>query len=105
MAYFRGSTSPLKKETEWVSQIGLRERHDSVEGLVYADKAGTLFVEQSGDGTNWDLSESISITASTGKSFNVTLVAPFWRIRFKNTTNEDQGVLRISASTQAGGDS
>lgn len=106
MAYWRGSEVPLEKEKEWVSQVGMRERHDTLEGIVFANLAGTVFIDQSGDGKSWDFTESITTVANTGKSFNVALVAPYWRIRFKNTsTTENQTSFRISASTQAGGDS
>lgn len=105
MAYFRGSITPLKKETEWVSQVGLRERHDTIMGSVFADKAAELFLEQSSDGANWDISEKVSIEANKSKVINTTLVLPYWRIRVKNALSEDQGSLRVSVSTQAGGDS
>lgn len=110
MAYFRGSTTPLKKSseesgTEWVSQVGLRERHDTLAGSVFADKAGTVFIEQSSDGVNWDISEELSVEASKGKVINVSLLLPYWRVRAKNTTDENQTVFRISVTTQAGGDS
>lgn len=105
MAYWRGSTTPLEKEKEWVSQVGMRERHDTIDGSVFTDKSGTVFLEQSSDGQNWDVSASYEITASDGKGFVETLVLPYWRVRFKNTTNENQGAFRISVSTQAGGDS
>lgn len=106
MAYWRGSETPLAKETgEWISQVGMRERHDTLQGIAFADKAGKLFIEQSGDGKNWDLSEEVSVEASKTKTINTTLVAPYWRIRYKNTASEAQGSFRISVSTQAGGDS
>lgn len=105
MAYWRGSEAPLEKEKEWVSQVGMRERHDTLEGIVFADQAGKVFIDQSGDGKNWDFTEEVAVVASTGKSFNVALVASYWRLRFKNTAGTNQTVFRISASTQAGGDS
>lgn len=105
MAYWRGSEVPLVKETEWVSQVGMRERHDTLQGIVFADQAGEVFVDQSGDGKNWDFTEKVSVEASKGKNFNVILVAPYWRLRFKNTAGSNQTAFRISASTQAGGDS
>lgn len=105
MAYWRGSEVPLEKEKEWVSQVGMRERHDTLEGIVFADQAGKVFIDQSGDGKNWDYTEEVSFEASKGKSFNVAMVAPYWRLRVKNTAVTNQTVLRISANTQAGGDS
>jgi hypothetical protein len=104
MAYWRGSTATLGNAGVWTSQVGLRERHDTVQGVAFADQAGTLHVEQSTDGVNWDFDTSIAVVASTGKDFNVTLVAPYWRLRYVNSATP-QGTFRIAASTQAGGDS
>lgn len=105
MAYWRGSETPIAKETDWVSQVGMRERHDTLAGIVFADKAGKVVVEQSGDGKNWDFLEEVAVEASKGKSFSVALVATYWRLRYKNTAASDQTAFRISVSTQAGGDS
>lgn len=104
MAYWRGSETTLEKEGEWVSQVGLRERHDTVAGSVFADQEGTIYIEQSADGVNWDISTSYSVTASDGKGFNESLLLPYWRIRYVNGS-EDQENFRLSANTQAGGDS
>jgi hypothetical protein len=111
MAYWRGSTSPLllsgspNSADTWTSQVGLRERHDTVLGSIKTDQAGTLHVEQSLDGVNWDFDTTVAVVANTGAQFNVTLVAPYWRLRMVNTAGSNQTFLRIAASTQAGGDS
>lgn len=110
MAYFRGSSTPLKASSEedgneWVSQVGMRERHDTLAGSVFTDKAGKAFVEQSSDGVDWDISDEIAVEANKGEIINVALVLPYWRLRVENTTDEDQGTLRVSVTTQAGGDS
>lgn len=109
MAYWRGTETPLKKSSEepneWISQVGMRERHDFLMGSIFADKAGEAFVEQSGDGKNWDISEKLTLEASKDKTVNATLLLPYWRVRVKNTTNEAQTVLRVWVNTQAGGDS
>jgi hypothetical protein len=104
MANFQGSTTALAKEATWTSQTRLRERHDTLAGSVFANKAGKLYIEQSPDGTNWDVSTSYAIAASDGKGFTELLVLPYWRIRYVNGT-EAQGTFRISVTTQAGGDS
>ena len=104
MAYFRGTVTPLAKNASWTSQVGLRERHDTLDGIVFADQSGTLHVEQSADGTNWDLDTTTAVSASTGASFTVRLFAPYWRLRYVNG-GSDQSVFRVEASTQAGGDS
>lgn len=104
MANFQGSTTALAKEATWTSQTRLRERHDTVQGSVFADKKGTLYIEQSPDGSHWDVSTSYEIEANDGKGFTETLVDPYWRIRYVNGT-EAQTTFRLAASTQAGGDS
>lgn len=104
MAYYRGSTTALAENGEWVSQVGMRERHDTVDGSVYADKAGKIYIEQSQDGSHWDISASYEIEEEDGKGFSEPLVLPYWRIRYVNGS-DDQGAFRISADTQAGGDS
>jgi hypothetical protein len=37
---------------------------DKIVGSVFADQAGTLFIEQSWDGTNWDIASTVNVTAS-----------------------------------------
>ncbi len=104
MAYWRGNTTVLTKNSTWTSQVGMRERHDTIEGTVFSDVAGTVNVEQSSDGTNWDFNSTTAVTANTGASFSVKLVAPFWRLRYVNG-GTDQATFRIQATTQGGGDS
>lgn len=100
MAYWRGSSTPLKKEESWTSMVGLRDRHERVEGTVFSDKAGKLFIEQSVDGQNWDVIETYEIKASEGKGFTEPLITAYWRIKFTNTSaTESQTKFRISAFT------
>jgi len=63
-------------------------------GTVFADQAGTLYVEQSSDGTNWDASASVSVSASTPTSFSVEVVAPTARVRYVNGATA-QTVFRL----------
>lgn len=111
MAYFRGSSDALAKDATWISQVGLRDRHDTVTGTVYSDVAGTLHIEQSIDGTfdndgsgKVDFDTSVSVSAATGTTFSVALSAPYWRLRYLNGGTK-QTKFRIAATTQAGGDS
>jgi len=82
----------------------MRERHDSITGAVFADKGGTLHIEQSADGVHWDVSADYEIESKDGKGFTEELVLPYWRLRYVNGS-EAQEEFRISATTQAGGDS
>jgi hypothetical protein len=104
MAYWTGSTTVLGNAGVWTGNTRLRERHDTVAGTVFSDQSGTLKVQQSADGTNWDLETTVAVTGGTGAAINVALVAPFWRLKYTNGATP-QTAFRISATTQAGGDS
>jgi hypothetical protein len=62
---------------------------------VYADQAGTLYVEQSPDGTNWDISESLSVSAGVGASLEVVIKSRYVRVRYVNGATA-QSVFRLA---------
>jgi hypothetical protein len=51
---------------------------------VFADQPGTLYIDQSPDGTNWDVSESISVSANAGQAISREIVARYVRVRYVN---------------------
>jgi len=55
-----------------------------ISGSVFADQAGTLYVEQSPNGSNWDVSESVAVSAGVGAKFTYEIVCPYARIRYVN---------------------
>lgn len=71
------------------------EYAENITGTVFADKAGTLFIEQSlNGGANWDVSASYTIKAGEGAGFNEKVVGPLARLRYKNGA-EEQGTFRL----------
>lgn len=104
MAYWTGSTDVLEADGEFIGPTRYSERHDHVIGSVYASHTGTLYIEQSPDGENWDISTENTVAADTGEGFSEDLRLPFWRIRYVNDSTE-QTAFRVSARTGAGGDS
>jgi hypothetical protein len=55
--------------------------------LVFSNQASAtdgLSIQQSSDGTNWDIVDTYSIPASTGKTFGVGTVARFFRVVYTN---------------------
>lgn len=103
-----GTTTPLAASGTYTSLGAMSNREDRVVGTVFADQGGTLFVEQGypdASGTvNYDVSDQFAITASDGKGFAVTLVAPKWRVRFVNGATP-QGAFRLHAHATSDGDS
>jgi hypothetical protein len=68
-------------------------------GIVYADEAldpssGVVFQQSVDGGTNWDLSASTTVAASTAASFNYTLAAKDGRILVWATSNKSATSLR-----------
>lgn len=104
MAYWTGSTASLAANGTWTGPARYSERFDSVAGSVFASHTGTLYIEQSSDGQNWDISASTAVAANTGAGFSETLRLPFWRLRFVNGATA-QTSFRVSASAQGAGDS
>jgi hypothetical protein len=101
---FIGTTVPLGSGADWESDSDsypgypVQSNYQKIlQGSVFADQAGTLYVEQSGDMVNWDLQTTITVTASTGEAINVTVVLPWVRVRYVNG-GSDQTIFRIFAT-------
>lgn len=63
-------------------------------GTVFSDQAGTLVIQQSSDGINYDASTSVNVAASTKTSFSVEVVAPYVQLVYTNGTTA-QTVFRL----------
>lgn len=94
-------TLPLKKEEEWRCAAQQEDRrYGAITGTVFSDRAGVVYIEQSPDGTNFDLSESYEVAANVGQGFYRPAVAEYWRVRFVVGSAGDQTVFRIEAGTR-----
>lgn len=102
MARYTSSATVLTAGSTWTSDIIEVGLEDSIAGSVWADQVGTLFVEQSNDLTNWDVSISHAVTASTSTPFNDPVYLPFARLRYLNG-GVNQGVFRVNARPRAAG--
>jgi len=80
------TVTPLGANASWISNVDDDPATGRVTGSVYADQAGTLYVEQSPDGTNWDVVDSFSVSAGSGFGFTVEKVCPYVRVRYVNGT-------------------
>lgn len=91
------SSAPLGAGGEWVSGwIRRLPHHKSIEGSVFADKAGTLHIEESQDGVNADVNSEYPVAAADGVGISEDLSCRFWRLRYVNGGTQ-QGAFRISA--------
>jgi len=57
----------------------------SLVGSAYSDQSGTLLVEQSQDGTNWDVQTTVTVTGgSPSAGFDVDIVGAYGRLSYTN---------------------
>jgi hypothetical protein len=79
------------------------DRAQVVAGSVYSDQAGVLMVQQSFDGINWDIADTIDVTAATvSGGFMVNILAPTIQLTYTNG-GANQGTFRLFARTYATG--
>lgn len=105
---FAGTSTALTGNSTYTGPTFTADRDDSIVGSVASDQSGSLFIEQSADGINWDIRTTTNITGSgsagTGTIINTALVLPFWRVRYTNGAT-NQGSFRLSIrSASAGSD-
>lgn len=69
-------------------------------GSAISDQSGTLLVQQSPDGSNWDIGSSFAVSAGTtagnGVGFSVEVVCPYGRLVYNNGATA-QTVFRLYA--------
>ncbi len=80
------TTTPLAASATYTgtSKDLLLSRAGFVSILTYADQAGTAYIEQSLDNSNWDLTESVVVSASTGTKLKKEAVARYVRAKYVN---------------------
>lgn len=59
--------------------------YKSIVGSAYSDQSGTLLVEQSQDGTHWDVQSTVTATGgSASGGFDVDVVGIWGRLNYTN---------------------
>lgn len=98
-----GTTDLLGNAGVWTSPARSTDTADNIVGIVFSDQPGNLFVEQSADGTNFDLiSAAIPVVANTGKEFSVPLYGSSVRLRYVNGATP-QTVFRVNSRFSSAG--
>jgi len=78
------TTTPLTANASWTSASIDMLNYTKLYVTVFANQAGTLYIEQSPDGTNWDVTESISVSANVGEAVVREIAARYCRVRYVN---------------------
>lgn len=103
MAY-TGTTTPLGANATYTTGTLVTDRADQITGTVFSNQGGTLFIDQSADGTNWDVSRQIVVVANTGQGFKEDLYGGYVRLRYTNGGTA-QGTFRLHSRFASAGDS
>lgn len=80
------------------SFIGTSEECILYNSLVVScktDQAGTLFIDLSVDGINWDSTLSFSVTANLNEVHRITVTRKYFRTRYTNTSSSNQTYFRL----------
>ncbi|MEM4844526.1 MAG: hypothetical protein QXU08_08975 [Ignisphaera sp.] len=88
------TTSPLGANASWTSASIDMLNYTKLYVTVFANQAGTLYIDQSPDGSNWDVTESISVSANIGVAVVREIVARYCRVRYVNGSTA-QTVFRL----------
>jgi hypothetical protein len=108
MARTISTTTPLAGSAQWPASNVLgnytleSQSADRLTGYVFTDQAGNIFIEQSFDQTNWDISTTYAIVANTTKTFSEEILAPWVRVRYVNGATP-QTVLRLYVRMESAG--
>lgn len=102
MSRTASSTALLGNAAEWNSGILEPGLADTITGSIFADQAGTIHIEQSGDGTNWDVDTNYAVTANSGKGFSEQIILPYVRVRYVNGATP-QTIFRVFVRSTAAG--
>lgn len=102
MARYIGTTTPLAGAGVWtdILQAG---REDTIVGLVFSDQGGTLNIEHSIDGQNWDVNDApITVAIGVGQVFERKVYGAYLRLRYVNGATP-QTVFRLGARFSSAG--
>ncbi len=94
MVLHTSTTTALAAGASWTSAVDSTLNTGRITGSVFADQSGTIYIEQSPNNTNWDISDSFSVSANVGLGFSIEKVAEHIRVRYVNGATA-QTVFRL----------
>jgi hypothetical protein len=71
------------------------QRAISITGTVFSDQDGTLYIDQGGDGVNWDYTLSFALEGDTGVDVDTPLLSQWFQVRYTNGA-VTQNVFRLN---------
>jgi hypothetical protein len=97
---FVHSTTPLGSGATFTGaslNLGGNHSFNRHRGMVYADQSGTLYLEQSRDGTNWRVTAQASVTAGQVAEIEDLIISQYQRVRYVNGATA-QGTFELQSA-------
>ena len=88
------TSTPLPASATYTGSSVETTTYTKLVGIVYSDQDGTLYIEQSIDGTNWDYADSASVTGGNAQPVDYIVRAKYVRARYVNGST-DQTIFRL----------
>jgi len=89
------TTTPLAAAAIFTGTAKDASAFSSVVVSCKTDKLGTLYIEFSPDGTNWDSSLSFLVAVDTNEVHRLSVSKKYMRVRFENTDSAIQTYIRL----------
>jgi hypothetical protein len=89
------STATLNASATFTGTAEEALNYESVVVACKTDQAGSLYVDFSGDGTNWDSTLTFTVAAATNEVHRITVTRRYFRVRFTNTSVSNQTYFRM----------
>ena len=88
------TTTALDAAETWTGEAEYAYSHDSVVVACKTDAAGTLYIDFSTDGTNWDSTLTYIVDAGINEVHRLTITREYFRVRYVNGASA-QTYLRL----------
>ena len=89
------TTTPLNAAATFTGTAEEAVAFSSVTVACLTDQVGTLYVDFSPDGTNWDSTLSFVVAPNVNEVHRITVTRKFMRVRMTNTSVSNQTFLRL----------
>lgn len=91
------TSTPLNSGNTFTGTATDALQYPSVVVACYTDQAGSLYVDFSVDGTNWDSTLTYQVAATTNEVHRIVVTRRYFRVRFTNSSASNQTYLRLQS--------
>ncbi|HID56453.1 TPA: hypothetical protein EYP37_07975 [Candidatus Poribacteria bacterium] len=96
-AFFTDSTTSLAAGASFTGSTRDAQYYTQFRAKAYADQAGTLYIQQSRDGSTWRTTHSIAVGAGETQQIVADLVDRYCRVHYVNGAT-DQAAFELTSS-------